>query len=128
MTESTPQPERHPLPSGWDWADWDGRAEAEADWEALGKNRAKLGHRFDEIVAIGHHLPKEKVHYDQGIGKAKVKYPSPGWRACFFQDGNTRYVTHISLKDDNHDQEIEKALKARAEHMTRKKARAKGPK
>jgi hypothetical protein len=68
----------------------------------------------------GRRLPKEKAHYDGPIGKAKVLYPSPGWRAFFFRDGGTRYVTHISLKDDNHAQEIEKAMRARAEHFAKK--------
>lgn len=88
------------------------------------KVRQAFRQRFMEIVAgmqVGRPLAKEKVHYDQGIGKAKVKKPNPGWRGYFFQDGQERYVTHFTQKnEDEHASEIEKALAAKAAHMARK--------
>lgn len=96
-------------------------------WEELGRNRHKLDYRFREIAVAesqGKRLPKEKHFTDRGIGKAKVLKPSPGWRAFYFRDGDTRYVTRIALKGDDHDQQIQAALEARAEHESRRRSRS----
>jgi hypothetical protein len=121
------QPDSRPqLPEGWGWADWSGAPETRRMWEEeLDERwRQRLIHRFREILAaIECHrpLPREKVHYDRGIGKAKVLTPRPGCRAVFFRDRQLRCITHFSRKgEQDHDEQITTALRARAEHMRRK--------
>jgi len=112
---------RRKLPDGWDWANWSGKAEAHRFWNEL-DNRSfqAMRHRFMEIRAArgcGRMLDHTKNFYEGGIGKAKVKYPSPGCRAFHFQYGSTDYLSHFCMKADDHDKQISSANLARKEHL-----------
>lgn len=113
------------LPQGFDWADWSGRSDTIAVWESLPtKVKQRIRTRLMQIDAglkAGRRLPKEQYYVDRGIGKAKTKSPNPGHRTFEFQDGETRYITHIVPKDDDHDEQINTAIRAREEHMQRKR-------
>ncbi|MCC7406756.1 MAG: hypothetical protein IT442_01710 [Phycisphaeraceae bacterium] len=124
MSKHPPTSDRSQLPAGWGWAVWSESDEVKTVWANLDeKVRQALRQRFMEIDIgrkSGKPLPWEKVHYTDGIGKAKLRKPNPGWRAFFFRDGNTHYVTHIHRKDNDHDKHIESAKRARAEHLSRR--------
>jgi hypothetical protein len=123
LTKPPNESDRSALPDGWQFADWTKAADARKQWNDMQEQvRQKFRVRFMEIV-VTPLLPKEKCHYSEGIGKAKVKYPSPGWRALFFRDGAIRYITHFDLKGDHdHDTQIMIALRAQNEHVKRKSA------
>jgi len=70
----------------------------------------------------GRPLAKELCFFDKGIGKAKVKKPSPGVRLWFFQDGADYCVSQITWKDEakgEHSDQISIGLQAKAEQRER---------
>lgn len=76
--------------------------------------------QIQACAADGRRLSSEIAFMVRGIGKAKVVYPSPGWRGWFFQFGNGYRVTHFTIKaDTDHDVEWTRANNARQEHEAR---------
>jgi len=122
-------PDRSKLPPGWRWADWIGATEAERYWqdELPEKIRQIFRVRFEEITVVernGRRLHLSKCYYKGPIGRAKVVYPSPGWRAMFFRDGNERCVSNFSNKGDNdYNKDMKDAHQARNEHFAKKAKR-----
>lgn len=128
MSKPLDQPGRYELPEGWHWADWSGTATTQHNWDAIGDGyRARVWVRMKSIRAArgdSRPLPKEFCFFDRGIGKAKVKKPSPGVRVWFFQDGSDYYVSQITYKDEaksEHDTQIDIGLQAREEHRAKRK-------
>ena len=79
--------------------------------------------RFMAVVSVireGRFLPRQQAYIADGILCAKVRYPSPGWRAVAFRDGNRWLITHFRKKSEvDHDSEIATAKKAQGEHAAR---------
>jgi hypothetical protein len=121
--------DRFDLPPGFEWADWSGQASTIEFWKGLdAKGRQQFRTRFMAVRACDgspRKLPKEKYFIDKGsgIGKGKVKYPSPGLRSFDFRIGDVRFITHFAPKDDDHDKQIARALAAQIEHIERAKKR-----
>lgn len=115
---------RQDLPPGWDWADWSKKDDAKAFWDGEADLRGRFMVRFMEITASlngGRMLPHEKVFCRNGVCKAKLRRPSPGWRAWFIRQGQTCYLTHFTKGTSKGEQDEQEAvaLKAWGEHKAK---------
>ncbi|MBL0870489.1 MAG: hypothetical protein IBJ18_07940 [Phycisphaerales bacterium] len=76
-------------------------------WKSLPpRARAAFYVRFCEISQMGINgtrLPFEKCYELNGVGKAKIHKPNPGWRAWYFRDGNNRYI--VLVVDKSHEKQ-----------------------
>lgn len=125
MGKQRGEQDRLPLPEGCRWANWSKAPEVKAEWDNVNPEvRAKLRGVLSRIriaTLAGERLPKNVVEWDDGVNKAKRQEPNPGWRAWFFRDGDTFFVTHFYDKGhDNHDKQKRVALKAKSEHLENK--------
>lgn len=114
--------DRLPLPEGCRWANWSKAPDVKAEWDRVGpvvraKLRAVLA-RIRAATLASERLPKNVVEWDEGVNKAKRHEPNPGWRAWFFRDRDTFFVTHFYDKgQDNHEKQKRVALQAKSEHL-----------
>lgn len=107
------------------FAQWSGRDRTIADWEGLDyRARSKFKVHFNALCQNGTiPVPEQWRPLGAGIWEFKVNKPA-AWRIGAFQDGRTWFLTHVFKKPRRKKRlraEIDKAKRAREEHLLRRR-------